>query len=100
MSCSGVDPLIEDGSKDRTQPGKGGDQPRLIVIRKDSETWAFPADEVPGIHRLPRGGLRNVPATLANPTTSYSQALFTWQGHSIGYLDDQRVFAALRSLGK
>lgn len=74
-------------------------QPRLVVIRKDSETWAFPADEVPGIHRLPRGGLRNVPATLANPATSYSQAVFAWQGQSVGYLDDQRVFSTLRSLG-
>jgi chemotaxis-related protein WspD len=95
----GVDRLPDDG-KTQAQSGKAGAQPRLIVIQKDSETWAFPADEVPGIHRLPRGGLRNVPATLANPTTSFSQALFTWHGHSIGYLDDQRVFAALRSLGK
>jgi chemotaxis-related protein WspD len=95
----GVDRLPDDG-KTHAQSDKAGAQPRLIVIQKDSETWAFPADEVPGIHRLPRGGLRNVPATLANPATSFSQAVFTWRGRSIGYLDDQRVFAALRSLGK
>lgn len=71
---------------------------RLIVIRKDAETWAFPADEVPGAHRLPRGTLRNVPATLANPSNSFSQAVFAWHGRSVGYLDDQRVFTALRSL--
>lgn len=75
-------------------------QPRLIVIRKDSTTWAFPADEVPGVHRLARGGLRNVPATLANPATSYSQAVFSWRGRSVGYIDDQRIFTALRSLGQ
>jgi chemotaxis-related protein WspD len=95
----GVDPLSV-GGNNREQKDGPTSQPRLVVIRKDSETWAFPADEVPGVHRLPREGLRNVPATLANPATSYSQAVFTWRGRSIGYLDDQRVFATLRSLGK
>jgi chemotaxis-related protein WspD len=95
----GVDPGSEAGDAhegDGEQPAL----PRLVVIRRDAETWAFPADEVPGVHRLPRGGLRNVPATLANPATSFSQAVFTWHGRSVGYLDDQRVFAALRSLGQ
>src|SRR5262249_35428834 len=31
--------------------------PRLIVIRRDSETWAFAADEVDQVHRLPVGNL-------------------------------------------
>jgi len=98
----GVDPTFDRPPENPSEADQGSlaTQPRLVVIRKDSETWAFPADEVPGIHRLPRGGLQSVPATLANPSTSYSQAMFNWRGHSVGYLDDQRVFTTLRSLGK
>jgi chemotaxis-related protein WspD len=99
--CVSLHGLIGVDPPEGVAPGRAADAAarsgRLIVIRKDSETWAFPADEVPGVHRLPRGGLRNVPATLANPSTSYSQAVFAWRGHSVGYLDDQRVFTALRS---
>lgn len=97
----GVDPQ-SDAVQDRAHQEQDGlpAQSRLVVIQKDAETWAFPADEVPGVHRLARGGLRNVPATLANPATSYSQAVFSWRSRSVGYLDDQRVFATLRSLGK
>ena len=41
--------------------------PRLVVIRKDSETWAFPAEEVAGVHRVARDRLQKVPSTLSNP---------------------------------
>lgn len=102
--CVSMDGLlgVEPRAESSREAGAGGDAapPRLVVIRKDSTTWAFPADEVPGVHRLPRGGLRNVPATLANPATSFSQAVFSWRGRSVGYLDDQRIFSALRSLGQ
>jgi chemotaxis-related protein WspD len=94
---------VDSGRVHEAGPTGGGGPaalPRLVVIRKDNDTWAFPADEVPGVHRLPRGGLRNVPATLANPATSFSQAVFAWDGRSVGYLDDQRLFSALRSLGQ
>ena len=39
--------------------------PRLVVIRQDSETWAFPADEVVGVHRVARDRLQKTPSTLA-----------------------------------
>jgi len=74
--------------------------PRLVVLRdRDrAETWAFGADEVLGIHRVPRSQWRAVPSTLVNPAVGFSQAVLSWNGRSIGLLDEQRVFAALRSL--
>jgi chemotaxis-related protein WspD len=74
---------------------------RLIVLfdRGRGETWAFPADEVMGVHRVPRSQWRGVPSTLANPSIAFSQAVLSWKGRSVGLLDEQRVFAALRSLG-
>jgi chemotaxis-related protein WspD len=81
-------------------PGRPGETLRLVVIRRDGQTWVFEADEVLGVQRFSRGGLHNVPSTLANPANSFSQAVISWRGKSLGFLDDQRVFAALKGLGQ
>ena len=75
---------------------------RLVVLRdrERSETWLFAAEEVLGVHRLSRAQLRSVSSSLANPEVSFSQAILSWEGRSIGFLDEQRVFAALRSIGQ
>ena len=72
---------------------------RLVVLRDRQDIWAFAADEVVGVHQVSRGDWRGVPSTLVNPAVGFSQAVLSWQGHGIGVLDEQRVFAALRSLG-
>ena len=71
---------------------------RMVVIRHGAELWVFTADEVLGIQRVPRSALRAAPSTLADPAVSFSQAVFAWEERSVGYLDEQRVFAALRSV--
>jgi chemotaxis-related protein WspD len=85
----------ETGASSTTAP-----KPRLIVLRdrERSETWVFPADEVVGIQRVARSRLSAVPATLANPAVSYSQSVLPWEGRSVGFLDEQRIFSALRSI--
>lgn len=72
---------------------------RLVVIRKDASTWVFEADEVPGVRRFPRNVLENVPSTLANPETSFSQLVIPWHGRSVGFLDEHRLFSALAGRG-
>ena len=70
------------------------------MIRQDGETWAFPAEEVAGVHRVARDRLQKVPSTLANPAGSFSRAVFAWgEGRSVDVLDEPRVFAALRRMG-
>jgi chemotaxis-related protein WspD len=73
---------------------------RLVVLRDtdQAETWVFPADEVMGVRRVPRSQWRSVPATLINPAIGFSEAVLSWNGRSIGLLDEQRVFSALGSL--
>ncbi|MGZ3390513.1 MAG: chemotaxis protein CheW, partial [Isosphaeraceae bacterium] len=75
---------------------------RLIVLhnRERSESWIFGAEEVLGVHRLPRSQMRSVSSTLANPEVSFSQAIFSWEDRSVSFLDEQRLFAALRSIGQ
>jgi chemotaxis-related protein WspD len=74
---------------------------RLVVLndRDRAETWAFGADEVLGVERVPQSQWREAPSTLSNPAVGFSQAVLLWNGRSIGLLDEQRVFTALRSLG-
>ena len=75
---------------------------RLVVLhnRERSESWIFGAEEVLGVHRLPRSQMRSVSSTLANPEVSFSQAILSWEDRSVSFLDEQRVFAALRSIGQ
>jgi chemotaxis-related protein WspD len=74
---------------------------RLVVLRdRDrAEAWAFAADFVLGVQSIPRDRLRSVPSTLVNPAVGFSQAVLSWNGESIGLLDEHRVFNSLRSLG-
>jgi chemotaxis-related protein WspD len=69
---------------------------RLVVVQDRADRWAFHAEEVAGVHRLPRAQLHAVPSTLANTAVSFSQAVFSWNDRSVGSLDAQRVFSALR----
>ncbi len=83
--------------------GEGGGReslPRLVVIEKKAERWAFLADEVRSVHRIPQGDLRGLPSTLSRTSHRYSQAVFTWRDRSVGFLDDQRVLAGLGGLGR
>ena len=73
--------------------------PRLVVVRRDGETWAFHADEVAGVRQVARADLRNVPSTLANPAGSYSRAVFGWGERSGNVLDEPRLFLAFRRMG-
>ncbi len=79
-------------------PPTHGAASRMVVIAQNAELWVFAADEVLGVHRVPRNVLRGAPSTLANPSVSFSQAVFGWEGRSVGFLDEQRVFSGLRSL--
>jgi chemotaxis-related protein WspD len=71
----------------------------LVILRdhERAETWAFPTDELLGVQRVPRGRWHAVPSTLANPAVAFSEAVLSWNERSIGLLDEQRVFTALRS---
>jgi len=102
----GVGP--EGSVRSADEPGQGGGtrasagvkNPRLVVIQGEGQTWVFEAEEVPGVHRFARAGLHAVPSTLANPANSFSQAVIDWRKKSVGVLDEQRVFAALRGVGR
>lgn len=69
---------------------------RLLVIRREDVRVVCPVDEVHGIHRFHPRELKDVPTTVAKATVTYSTALLSWQGHSVGTLDDQLLFYTLK----
>ena len=72
--------------------------PRLVVMKRDGQTWVFQAEEVAGVERFDQGEPKGVPSTLANTASSFSRSVISWRDKSVGFLDDLRVFAALREL--
>lgn len=70
--------------------------PRLLVLRRDQVRAVCPVDEVHGIHRFDPRELKDLPATVARAGATYSKALLAWREHSVGLLDDERVFHTLK----
>jgi chemotaxis-related protein WspD len=70
---------------------------RLLVVRRDGDAWAFPVDEIDQVHRFSAAELAGAPATLARANQRLTQGVFAWRERSIGYLEDARLFQALRA---
>jgi chemotaxis-related protein WspD len=73
-----------------------GAHPRLLVIRHDNVRSACPVDEVHGVHRVRSREMKNVPTTVARATATYSTAILSWKGVSVGLLDDQLLCYTLQ----
>lgn len=88
-------------SRGGTEAAEGGREsiPKLVVMGQKAERWAFLADEVRSVHRIPHDDLRGLPSTLARAAHRYSRAVFTWRDRSVGLLDDTLVLAGLGGLG-
>jgi chemotaxis-related protein WspD len=70
--------------------------PRLLVVRIESEGWVFPVDEVDRVRRVAIPDVIRTPPTLARASARLTRGVFARDGRSIGLLDEARVFQALR----
>jgi chemotaxis-related protein WspD len=69
---------------------------RLLVIRRKELRAACPVDYVDGVHRYAKAALSPVPATVAKAGTRYSHALLAWREQTVGILDEELLFSALK----
>jgi chemotaxis-related protein WspD len=69
---------------------------RLLVIRRKELRAACPVDYVDGVHRYAQAALNPVPATVAKAGTRYSHALLAWREQTVGILDEELLFSALK----
>jgi len=66
--------------------------PRLLVARGTAGAVVFPVDEVHGMERFRARDLKDVPATVAQGQTTYTQALMPLGDRTVGLLDEQLLF--------
>ncbi len=78
-------------------PDRQGGKARLVVVQSEGGRWVFPVDEVDQVYRFAPAELTGSPATLARSAGRLTRAVFAWRERSIGYLDDERLFQALRT---
>lgn len=71
-------------------------RPRLIALRRESEIWVFPAEEVDQVRRIPVSELLPAPPTLSRSSSRLTRGVFTRDGRAIGLLDEDRLFTILR----
>ena len=69
---------------------------RMLVLGRDGLRIVCPVDAVHGIHRFRATELNALPTTIAKAAVTYSTAVLPWQGHSVGTLDEELLFYALR----
>lgn len=68
---------------------------RLLVAEWCGQRFAFPVDEVFGVHRFHSADLRESPATVAHSTMNCATGVFPWRNFTVGFLDPESLFAAL-----
>lgn len=90
--CLSLADLIGVGEARQAEPtGRFKVFRRLVVIGSDGRRVAFEVDEVYGIHRHAVSDEFAVPVTIGKASSSYASAMFAWQGHTVGCLDEARV---------
>ena len=83
-------------------PAADASPARMLVVERPGEAgidrWVLGADEVAGVHRLAKTALRPVPSTVSQAQARCSTALFDWQEHTVGLLEEARLFEGLRGM--
>ena len=101
--CAHLDQVLGIAKAERTKdegrrtneasPSRG----RLLVVRREAERWVFRVDEVDQVQRFPISALTRVPATVGRSVAHLTRGVFHWHGRTIGLVDDERLFQALRA---
>lgn len=70
---------------------------RMLVVRRDTERWVFPVDEVDQVHRIPIQSVSRPPATVGRSLHALSLGVFDRDDRTVGLLDVERIFEILRT---
>jgi chemotaxis-related protein WspD len=95
LLCVGLDVLLGLGKlPPANRSNEHTSKQRLLVCNRGGDRLAFLADEVAGVHRFHPRDLREVPATVAKSSATYTVGLLQWMDKTIGCLDDELLFYA------
>ncbi len=84
------------GATQLTHRRKVGSYPRLVVMAKQRNTWAFEVDEFYGLHRCQSEQLQNAPAFSSQSLAGFSQSILPWHEQNVSYLNADCLFNALQ----
>jgi chemotaxis-related protein WspD len=70
---------------------------RLLVADWVGQRFAFPVDEVHGVHRFHQFDLREPPSTVARSGLNCTIGVFPWRNFTVGFLDPDSLFGALNT---
>jgi chemotaxis-related protein WspD len=68
---------------------------RMIVLDRDGDRWVFPVDEIYGVQRIGAEAFQNVPATVLRGESTFTRAVFEWDGRNVALLDDGLLLSRL-----
>lgn len=68
---------------------------RLLVSEWNAQRFAFPVDEVHGVHRFHSADLREPPAAIAHSGMNCTAGIFPWRNFTVGFLEPESLFATL-----
>lgn len=84
-------------TSDRTNPEPTpGSYPRLVVVRRQREVWAFETDEFYGLHRYFAQDCRNALTGDSPALQNFTESILPWHDRQCSYLNRDRLFEALR----
>src|SRR6201999_4199810 len=73
--CASLRGLLQISS----EPAKGADRARMLLVERSGERWVFDVDAVCGVHRFASSASSDVPATTAHDASSYVQSILRWE---------------------
>ncbi|MEM6453044.1 MAG: chemotaxis protein CheW [Cyanobacteria bacterium P01_D01_bin.105] len=73
--------------------------PRLAVIKRSQDVWAFEVDEIYGLHWCQPTEMRAPPSLMSKALTSFTQSIFPWHQQNVSYLDPEKLLLTLRKRG-
>lgn len=98
ICCMSLAPLLEIPAAGEGAAGRKV-YPRLVVLARQGQRFAFAADEVLGVHRFPPESLQEPPATVARSLRALTVGIFLREERTVGLIDEEKLFTALtRSL--
>ena len=86
--------LVDAGGSDQKAQPNG--RSRILVIQREDVRAVCPVDEVHGIHQFHPQQAQDVPATVAKSASTFTRKILPWRERSVGILNDQLLFIALK----
>jgi chemotaxis-related protein WspD len=69
---------------------------RILVIQRGDVRAVCPVDEVHAIHHFHPQQAQDVPATVGKSASTFTRKILPWRERSVGILNDQLLFIALK----